>query len=183
MIFYSCVPKPVALRTQYSFQHWDVFSPPQCTNIDVGLSRFKAYSLDFRAISLSKISFSLISNTDARSHSALGNGLEINLAAVATEGSTCDCNVATSHSELSRAFDLIGSRSSITYGSWGTSPPVGWKIKRFSAGCRRKRLPMNRRMMTMSCGGAIKARRASRFTKAATRPSGRWLELRKMSAR
>lgn len=76
-------------------------------------------------------SFSLISNTDARSHSALGNGLEINLAAVATEGSTCDCNVATSHSELSRAFDLIGSRSSITYGSWGTKRAQEFSQKSF----------------------------------------------------
>lgn len=54
--------------------------------------QFVASSLDFLAISLSKMSLSLISNTDARFHSALRIGLKINLAATATEGSKCDCS-------------------------------------------------------------------------------------------
>uniref|UniRef100_A0A2M4B3N4 Putative secreted protein n=1 Tax=Anopheles triannulatus TaxID=58253 RepID=A0A2M4B3N4_9DIPT len=90
-----------------------------------GRSMHKAYCFVFLAISLSKMSFSLISSTDERSHSTLGKGLEMKRAAMATDGSTWFCNAATSHSELSSAFDFIGSRSSVTNGSDEASPPVG----------------------------------------------------------
>lgn len=153
--------------------------------IDVGLSKVIIMSLTLLLSSLSNEWPPVRSSADAMSYSTDGSGSRINRAADATLGSTCHCRASISHKLLSNALLCRGSRSSIRNGSLAPaalaseviplSLSCGLSMSRFNPGCRSKRLPMNRRMISMSSGGATSVNLANLFAKAATKASGKCL--------
>lgn len=161
-----------------SCQYCSSFSPFGSA-IEFGLSNVSIMSLTLFFNSRSKRWPPVRSNAEAISYSTEGSGSRMKRAALAMLGRMCHCNARISQRLLSNALLSNGSRSSMRNGSpapEATSPPCGWSISLFNPGCRSNRLPMKRRIIKISSGGATNVRRASRFANAATNASGKCLQ-------